>query len=76
MSAERKSINILKKRLKRTKNNHDARWKKRGAGRKALPMDQKKVNMTIKVKPATADMLRQRAKEEKVSIGTLIESLL
>lgn len=50
--------------------------KREGAGRKALPIDQKKVNMTIKVKPDVAKELRGRAKEEGVSIGTIIENLL
>lgn len=50
--------------------------KREGAGRKPLPIDQKKVNMTIKVRPDVADKLRRRAKEEKVSIGTVIENLL
>lgn len=50
--------------------------KREGAGRKPLPIDQKKVNMTIKVKPETAKALREKAKKENMGIGTLIESLL
>lgn len=50
--------------------------KREGAGRKALPAGQKKINMTIKVKPEVAVRLRERAREEKISVGTLIESLL
>jgi len=50
--------------------------RREGAGRKALPIDQKKVNMTIKVKPDVATKLRERAKVENVSIGVLIENLL
>jgi hypothetical protein len=57
---------------------NDKTWggRREGSGRKALPLEEKKINMTIKVKPATADVLRRRAKEEKVSIGTIIENLL
>ena len=56
----------------------DKTWggRREGSGRKSLPLEEKKINMTIKVKPAIADVLRQRAKEEKVSIGTIIENLL
>lgn len=50
--------------------------KREGAGRKTLPVGQKKIDMTIKVKPEVAKKLRERAKQENTSVGTLIENLL
>lgn len=50
--------------------------KREGAGRKPLPQEQKKVNITIKVKPEIAVKLRERVKNEGQSIGDIIESLL
>lgn len=50
--------------------------KREGAGRKALPEGQKKVNMTIKVKPHVAEKLRLKAALENTSVGDIIENLL
>lgn len=50
--------------------------KREGAGRKPLPKEEQKVNVCIKLKPEVAKRLRERAKQDKTTIGNLIESLL
>ncbi len=50
--------------------------KREGAGRKALPEGQKRVNMVVKIKPAIANELRQIAKENKVSVSSIVENIL
>ena len=58
--------------------NKENTWggKREGAGRKALPEGQKRVNMVVKIKPAIANELRQIAKENKVSVSSIVEHIL
>ena len=50
--------------------------KREGAGRKKLPVDLKKVNLTIKVKPDVATRLRTGARDRNISIGDYVTTLL
>lgn len=50
--------------------------KREGAGRKPLPEGQKRVNMVAKIKPAIANELRQIAKENNVSVSSIVENIL
>jgi hypothetical protein len=54
------------------------RWggKREGAGRKALPEGQKRVNLVVKIKPAIANELREIAKENKVSVSSIVENII
>lgn len=56
----------------------DRNWggKREGAGRKAMPEGQKKVNLAVKIKPAIANELRQIAKENKVSVSSIVENII
>lgn len=47
-----------------------------GAGRKRMPIEQKRVNLTLKIKPDAAQYLRNKAKEKNISIGKLIETMV
>lgn len=58
------------------KNEKNWGGKREGAGRKALPEGQKRVNMVVKIKPAIANELRQIAKENKVSVSSIVEHIL
>lgn len=57
---------------------NDNTWggKRVGAGRKAMPEGQKRVNLVVKIKPAIANELRQIAKENKVSVSSIVESII
>ena len=57
---------------------NDKAWggKRQGAGRKALPEGQKRVIMVVKIKPAIANELRQIAKENKVSVSSIVENIV
>lgn len=50
--------------------------KREGAGRKSMPEGQKRVNMVVKIKPEIANELRQIAKENKVSVSSIVENIL
>lgn len=50
--------------------------KREGAGRKSMPEGQKRVNLVVKIKPAIANELRQIAKENKVSVSSIVENII
>jgi hypothetical protein len=50
--------------------------KRPGAGRKPLPKEEKKGNLTIKIKPENYDFLGQLAEAKGISIGALVEELV
>ena len=50
--------------------------KREGAGRKALPEGQKRVNMVVKIKPAIVARLKEIAKEEQASVSSIVEDIL
>lgn len=50
--------------------------KREGAGRKPLPEGQKRVNMVVKIKPAIASELKQMAKENRVSVSSIVENII
>lgn len=50
--------------------------KREGAGRKALPEGQKRVNLVVKIKPAIANELREIAKKNKVSVSSIVENII
>ena len=50
--------------------------KREGAGRKAMPEGQKRVNLVVKIKPAIANELREIAKENKVSVSSIVENII
>lgn len=50
--------------------------KREGAGRKALPEGQKRVNMVVKIKPAIVATLKEIAQEENVSVSSIVEAIL
>jgi hypothetical protein len=58
--------------------NNDKTWggKREGAGRKALPEGQKRVNMVVKIKPAIVARLREIAAEHKKSVSSIVEDIL
>lgn len=49
--------------------------KRSGAGRKRMTPEEKKVQMTIYIKPETRDILREMSKDGK-SIGDIIDGLV
>ena len=50
--------------------------KRAGAGRKALPEGQKRVNMVVKIKPAIVARLKEISKQEKASVSSIVEYIL
>ena len=50
--------------------------KREGAGRKSLPEGMKRVNMVVKIKPAIVAELKARAKEDKVSVSSIVENII
>ena len=50
--------------------------KREGAGRKALPAGEKRVNMVVKIKPAIIDRLKEIANEHKKSVSSIVEDIL
>lgn len=50
--------------------------KREGAGRKTLPEGMKRVNLVVKIKPAIANELREIAKENKVSVSSIVENII
>lgn len=58
--------------------NYEKTWggKRSGAGRKALPEGQKRVNMVVKIKPAIVATLKGIAKEHKKSVSSIVEDIL
>lgn len=50
--------------------------KREGAGRKALPEGQKRVNMVVKIKPAIVARLKEIAAEHKKSVSSIVEDIL
>lgn len=50
--------------------------KREGAGRKAMPEGQKRVNLVVKIKPAIANELREIAKKNKVSVSSIVENII
>lgn len=41
-----------------------------------MPEGQKRVNLVVKIKPAIANELRQIAKENKVSVSSIVENII
>lgn len=41
-----------------------------------MPEGQKRVNLVVKIKPAIANELRQKAKENKVSVSSIVENII
>ena len=50
--------------------------KREGAGRKAMPEGQKRVNMVVKIKPTIVATLKEVAKEHKKSVSSIVEDIL
>ena len=50
--------------------------KRQGAGRKSMPEGQKRVNLVVKIKPAIVNELRRIAKENEVSVSSIVENIL
>lgn len=50
--------------------------KREGAGKKAMPKGQKRVNMVVTIKPAIVARLKEIAKEEQVSVSSIVEDIL
>ena len=50
--------------------------KREGAGRKAMPEGQKRVNMVVKIKPAIVARLKEIAIEERASVSSIVEDIL
>lgn len=50
--------------------------KREGSGRKAMPAELKRVNMVVKIKPAIVAELKARAKEDKVSVSSIVENII
>ena len=46
-----------------------------GAGRPALNVSEKKVNLTIRVNPELKERIKAKAEEEGVTVGRLLEDL-
>lgn len=57
---------------------NEKKWggKREGAGRKSMPEERKRVNLVVKIKPAIANELRQIAKENKVSVSSIVENII
>ena len=58
------------------KNENTWGGKREGAGRKAMPEGQKRVNLVVKIKPAIANELREIAKRNKVSVSSIVENII
>lgn len=56
----------------------DRNWggKREGTGRKSMPAGQKRVNLVVKIKPAIASELRRIAKENHVSVSSIVENIV
>ena len=50
--------------------------KREGAGRKALPEGQKRVNMVVKIKPTIVADLKEIAQRERKSVSSIVEDIL
>ena len=63
--------------LRRNKKTHmPSGGKREGAGRKPMPVEQKRVDLTMKIKPSVAAYIRKEAKEQGISIGKFIEYII
>ena len=50
--------------------------KREGAGRKAMPEGQKRVNMVVKIKPAIVARLKEISNEQQQSVSSIVEDIL
>ena len=50
--------------------------KREGAGRKAMPEGQKRVNMVVKIKPTIVATLKELSKEHNKSVSSIVEDIL
>ena len=50
--------------------------KRDGAGRRALPEGQKRINLVVKIKPAIVARLKEISKEEQASVSSIVEDIL
>ena len=69
----------LRSNLKRhTMEKDEKKWggRREGAGRKPMSAGQKRVDLTMKIKPSVAAYIRQEAKENGISVGKFIEYLV
>lgn len=73
-------IKVLPLRAIKDKNmeHEEKKWggAREGAGRKRMPVEQKRVNLTLKIKPDVANYLRSKAKEQNISIGKVVEHMV
>lgn len=69
----------LRSNLKRhTMEKDEKKWggRREGAGRKPMSAEQKRVDLTMKIKPSVAAHIRKEAKERSISIGKFIEYII
>ena len=69
----------LRSNLKRhTMEKDEKKWggRREGAGRKPMSAEQKRVDLTMKIKPSVAAYIRHEAKENGISIGKFIEYII
>ena len=50
--------------------------KREGAGRKAMPEGKKRVNLVVKIRPDIVARLKEIAKEQSVSVSSIVEDIL
>ena len=70
-------IKLLKKR-RISMEQEQKTWggKRDGAGRRALPEGQKRINLVVKIKPAIVARLKEISKEEQASVSSIVEDIL
>lgn len=61
-----------------TMEKEEKKWggRREGSGRKPMSAEQKRVDLTMKIKPSVAAYIRKEAKERSISIGKFIEYII